>query len=49
VESGEPPRLFGRTTAGPHRGGADRRHEFVQCLGGILQCLSPEPRRLPGA
>jgi hypothetical protein len=26
-------------TSGPHRGGADRRHELVQCLGGILRRL----------
>src|SRR5580700_7621562 len=43
VESGVPPRLFCRTTTGPHRGGADRRYEFVQCLGGVLHRLPPHP------
>ena len=42
-----PSALRCRTTAGPHRGGADRRHELVQCLGGILHRLSPHPRGLP--
>ncbi len=50
VESGEPPRLFG---AEPPRARIeavrDRGHELVECLGGILQRLSPHPRGLPRA
>ena len=38
-----------RAAARPHRGGADRRHELVQCLGGILRRLSPHPRGLSRA
>jgi hypothetical protein len=44
MESSVPPRLWCRTTTGPHRGGADRRYEFVQCLGGVLHRLPPHPR-----
>jgi len=35
VESGEPPKLFGVEPPKPHRGAAHRRHELVQCLGGV--------------
>ena len=50
VESGEPPRLFGvEPPRVADRGGADRRHELVQCLGGIFQRLSPHPRGSPRA
>src|SRR3984893_4680857 len=41
-----PSPLRGRTTTGPHRGGAARRHEVVPCLGGILQRVLPHPRGL---
>ena len=31
-----PPPVWCRAAAGPHRGGADRGHELVKCLGRIL-------------
>jgi predicted phage-related endonuclease len=40
VESGEPPRLFGIDPSRGHRGRSDRRHERVQRLGGIRECVS---------
>jgi len=50
VETGEPPRIFGiRATARPHRGGAGRRHELVQRLGGIFLRLSAHARGLSRA
>jgi hypothetical protein len=50
VESGEPPRLFGaEPPASPRRGGPDRRHELVKCVGRILQCISADQRGLPPA
>ena len=50
VESGEPPRLFGvEPPRAAHRGGAHRRHEFVECLGRILRRISAHTRGLPRA
>ena len=50
VESGERPRaLRRRATAGPHRGGADRRYELVKCLGRILRRVSAHTRGPPRA
>jgi predicted phage-related endonuclease len=43
VESGEPPRLFFTEPPRPRRSHSRRRHEFVQCLGGIRCSLSPNP------
>ena len=41
VESGEPPRLFGvEPPRAADRRGAHRRHERVQCLGGVRRDLS---------
>ena len=48
VESGERPRLFGvEPPRASHRGGADRRHECVKCLGRILRRVSAHTRGLP--
>ena len=44
-----PSPLRRRAAAGPHRGGADRRHELVKCLGRILRRVSANARRLPRA
>jgi predicted phage-related endonuclease len=50
VESGEPPStLWRRAPAGPSRGGADRRHELVKCVGGILERVSADQRGVPRA
>jgi predicted phage-related endonuclease len=50
VENGEPPRLFGIEPPPPaDRSGADRRHECIQCLGGILWRLSAHARGSPRA
>ena len=44
VESGEPPRLFGvEPPQAADRGGAHRRHELLQCLGGIRRDLCADP------
>ena len=50
VETGEPPRLFGRRTAeAAHRGGAHCRYELIQCLGGVRCDLCPHPTGLSRA
>jgi predicted phage-related endonuclease len=49
VESGEPPRLFGAEPPRSRGGGPHRRHELVKRVGGILQCVSADQRRLPRA
>ena len=47
VETGEVPRLFGvEPPQAPDRGGSYRRHELVQCLGGVCRDLCPDPRGL---
>jgi predicted phage-related endonuclease len=35
VESGEPPQLFGGAAEAKDRGGPDRRHEWIEFVGGI--------------
>ena len=50
VESGEAPRLFWRRAApAADRGGADRRHERLQLLGGVRRRVPLNPVGLPGA
>jgi hypothetical protein len=44
-----PSPLWCRAAACPRRGGPDRRHELVKCVGGILQCVSADQRRLSRA
>ena len=44
VESGEPPRaVWGRTAKATNRGDPRRRHERVQCLGGVRSHLFADP------
>jgi hypothetical protein len=47
--TGAPLPLRRRSATGPHRGGAHRRYELIQCLGGFLQRLQADPRGLPRA
>ena len=49
VESGEPPALFGVEPPKPRiAGGAHRRYELVQRLGGVCRGLCPHPLGPPG-
>ena len=48
VESGEPPRLFGvEPPKAPNRGDPCRRHERVQCLGGVCGGVCADPFGAP--
>ncbi len=47
VENGEPPSpLWGRTAKAKDRGGADRRHERIEVLGGVCRSVPQHPARL---
>ena len=45
VETGEPPHLFGIEPPRPRMEATNRRHERVQCLGGVCQPVSADPPR----
>src|SRR5262249_48281044 len=44
-----PSTVWNRSAPPAHRGGADRRHERIQCLGGILWRVSAHARGSPRA